>query len=71
MLCTRPKEQLAVVGTMLGSGSPCLCGVEPPEVDLSVCWMLMEILEVEEPGQRVSVRSGLKTAIEQRLSLEM
>lgn len=36
-----------------------------------VSWVLMEILEVEEPGQRVSVRSSLKTAKEQRLGLEM
>lgn len=31
----------------------------------------MEILEVEEPGQRVSIRSSSKTAKEQRFSLEM
>lgn len=33
-------------------------------MDVFDCWVLMESLEVEEPGQRVSV--SLKTAKEQR-----
>lgn len=38
---------------MSASGSPWPCAVEPPSLDVFVCWLSMEMLGVEEPGPRV------------------
>lgn len=58
----RPKEQLAVVGSVRTWLS--VSTRRWTTISGRVCWVLMESREVGEPGQRVSV--SLKTATEQR-----